>query len=115
MQPSVTLQNLCARLVKIEHVICQRYNRDSIYLQMAETNYFIKYKQLNMTFFWIFTPAKVFIYQSMHSSDLAGFLRTPWNFRAFQTSIKLGFLVYNTSLCHLSFFLFFFIDISKWN
>ena len=63
-------------------------------------------------FYLVFTPAKVVIYQSIHTSDLAGFLAHVQKIsRLFKHVLSLGFLC--SSLSHFwSFFLFTFI---KWN
>ena len=57
---------------------------------------------MNQNDFGEFNPAKVVIYKSIYSSDLA-FRRASWNFAAFKTSLKFGFLVQ-----HFATFLFVF-------
>ena len=44
-------------------------------LKMAESSINPNHWKYNQNdFYWAFTPAKVFIYQSIHSSDLGGIL-----------------------------------------
>ena len=62
-----------------------------------QTMFHIKYKPMNIWFFWTFTPAKVVIYQNIHLNDLAGFLNhAPTckrrNFPPFNQVWSLGFL-----------------------
>ena len=61
-------------------------------------------------FYWAFTPAKVLIYQSIHSSNLTwrAFWHTSRNFPAFWTSLKFG------SLKLVKHFATFLISFSVW-
>ena len=66
-QPSITVKNPCLQLVRIDHVI-------SVYLSLISKTAFMN---VNLCY-WTFTPGKVVIYQSIHSSYLHVILQTFW-------------------------------------
>ena len=71
---------------------------------------FDKFKPLNIwikMIFWTFTPAKIVIYQSIHSSDLVSFLTRVWKFSCLSNKFEvwvfcqipcLGLYTYYTEL-----------------